>query len=99
MELIDNISNLLGDNLKQTIAPGSRSSNRRVLLFHLRLRGTEKELERIDSLEFIFTSLRLSFPSEVTDGIKKERREFHIPKADARKASTAPSSRSSSRTS
>ncbi|MEQ1531631.1 MAG: SNF2-related protein, partial [Methylococcales bacterium] len=36
---------------------------------------------RVESLEFIFTSPTF-VPNEVTDKIKKERREFHIPKAE-----------------
>lgn len=39
------------------------------------------ELEKIDELSFIFTSPTFT-ASEVTDKIRKERKEFHIPKLD-----------------
>lgn len=41
----------------------------------------KKELESIDSLEFIFASPTF-VPNEVSDKMKKEQREFHIPKAE-----------------
>lgn len=39
------------------------------------------ELEKIDELDFIFTSPTF-VANEVTDKIRKERKEFHIPKLD-----------------
>jgi superfamily II DNA or RNA helicase len=85
MELIDNISNLLGDNLKQTIAPGAKLKIAASCFSIYAFEALKRELERIDSLEFIFTAPTF-IPSEVTDGIKKERREFHIPKAEREKS-------------
>jgi len=41
----------------------------------------KEELEKIDSLEFIFTSPTF-IPDEVTDKIQKQRKEFHIPKLE-----------------
>jgi hypothetical protein len=41
----------------------------------------KEQLEAIDSLEFIFTSPTF-VPDEVTDSVRKARREFHIPKAE-----------------
>ncbi len=38
-------------------------------------------MEKIESLQFIFTSPTF-VPDEVTDKVKKERREFHIPKLE-----------------
>ena len=51
------------------------------MLFDLRVRGLKAELEKIDSLQFIFTSPTF-VPDEVTDRLRKERREFHIPKLE-----------------
>jgi uncharacterized protein YecE (DUF72 family) len=52
------------------------------VLLDVRLRGLEEaELEKIDELSFIFTSPTFT-ASEVTDKIRKERKEFHIPKLD-----------------
>jgi superfamily II DNA or RNA helicase len=39
------------------------------------------EFEKIESLEFIFTAPTF-VPNEVTDKVRKERREFHIPKLE-----------------
>jgi len=41
----------------------------------------KRELEKIESLEFIFTAPTF-IPDEITDKVKKERREFHIPKLE-----------------
>lgn len=81
MEIIDNINHLLGDNLKQTINPGSKLKIAASCFSIYAFEALKKELEGIDELEFIFTSPTF-VPNEVTDKIKKERREFHIPKAE-----------------
>ena len=79
--IIDNINHLLGDNLKQTIKPGSKLKIAASCFSIYAFEALKKELENIASLEFIFTSPTF-VPNEVTDKIKKERREFHIPKAE-----------------
>ena len=81
MEIIDNINHLLGDNLKQTIKPGSKLKIAASCFSIYAFEALKKELENIASLEFIFTSPTF-VPNEVKDKIKKERREFHIPKAE-----------------
>lgn len=81
MEIIDNINHLLGDNLKQTIKQGSKLKIAASCFSIYAFEALKKELENIASLEFIFTSPTF-VPNEVTDKIKKERREFHIPKAE-----------------
>ncbi|CAA9892569.1 Helicase [Candidatus Methylobacter favarea] len=81
MEIIDNINHLLGDNLKQTINTGSKLKIAASCFSIYAFEALKKELENIDSLEFIFTSPTF-VPNEVTDKIKKEQREFHIPKAE-----------------
>ena len=85
MELIDNISNLLGDNLKQTIKPGAKLRIAASCFSIYAYEALKSELERIESLEFIFTSPTF-VPNQVTDSVKKERREFHIPKAGREKS-------------
>jgi len=79
MELIDNISHLLGDDLKQAIRPGGRLKIAASCFSMYAYDALKTELERIDALEFIFTSPTF-VADEVTDKIRKERREFHIPK-------------------
>lgn len=81
MEIIDNISHLLGDNLKQTIKPGSKFKIAASCFSIYAFEALKKELESIEELQFIFTSPTF-VPNEVTDKFKKERREFHIPKAE-----------------
>ncbi|KAB2309544.1 ATP-dependent helicase [Betaproteobacteria bacterium SCN2] len=79
MELIDNISRLLGDDLKQTLKPGSRLKIAASCFSMYAFEALKSELEKIDELKFIFTSPTF-VADEVTDKIRKERREFHIPK-------------------
>jgi hypothetical protein len=81
MEIIDNINHLLGDNLKQTIKPGSRLKIAASCFSIYAFEALKKELESIEQLEFVFTSPTF-VPNEVTDKFKRERREFHIPKAE-----------------
>jgi len=79
MEIIDNINQLLGDNLKRTIAPGSKLRIAASCFSIYAFEALKAELEQIESLEFIFTSPTF-VPTDVTDKLRKEHREFHIPK-------------------
>ena len=81
MELIDNINRLLGDDLKQTIQPGAKLKIAASCFSMYAFEALKTELEKIDELNFIFTSPTFG-ANEVTDKIRKERREFIIPKAD-----------------
>lgn len=81
MELIDNISRLLGDDLKQTLKPGARLKIAASCFSMYAFEALKAELEKIEELNFIFTSPTF-VANEVTDKIRKERREFHIPKVD-----------------
>ena len=81
MELIDNINRLLGDDLKQTLKPGARLKIAASCFSMYAFEALKSELEKIDELKFIFTSPTF-VANEVADKIRKERKEFHIPKAD-----------------
>lgn len=81
MELIDNINRLLGDDLKQTLKPGARLKIAASCFSMYAFEALKVELEKIDELNFIFTSPTF-VANEVTDKIRKEIKEFHIPKAD-----------------
>lgn len=81
MELIDNISRLLGDDLKQTIKPGTRLKIAASCFSMYAFEALKTELEKVEELQFIFTSPTF-VANEVTDKIRKERKEFHIPKVD-----------------
>jgi len=81
MEIIDNITQLLGDNLKQTITKDTKLKIAASCFSIYAYEALKKELEKIDSVEFIFTSPTF-VPNEAIDNIKKERREFFIPKSE-----------------
>ena len=81
MEIIDNISRLLGDDLKRSLKPGARLKVAASCFSMYAYEALKAELEQIEELDFIFTSPTF-LPDEVTDRIRKERREFHIPKLD-----------------
>jgi hypothetical protein len=81
MELIDNINRLLGDDLKQTLEPGARLKIAASCFSMYAFEALKAELENVHELNFIFTSPTF-VANDVTDKIRKERKEFHIPKAD-----------------
>lgn len=81
MELVDNISRLLGDDLKQSLKPGVRLKVAASCFSMYAFEALKTELEKIEGLDFIFTSPTF-VANEVADRIRKERREFHIPKVD-----------------
>ena len=81
MELIDNITRLLGDDLKATLKPKARLKVAASCFSMYAYEVLKAELEKIDELSFIFTSPTFT-ASEVTDKMRKERKEFHIPKLD-----------------
>ncbi|TCO81916.1 SNF2 family DNA or RNA helicase [Plasticicumulans lactativorans] len=81
MELIDNINRLFGDDLKQTLKPDARLKIAASCFSMYAFEALRSELEKIGELNFIFTSPTF-IANEVTDKIRKERKEFHIPKLD-----------------
>lgn len=81
MEIIDNINRLLGDNLKGTLTPGAKLKVAASCFSIYAFEALKAELETVDSLEFIFTAPTF-VPNEVTDHVRRERREFHIPKLE-----------------
>ncbi len=85
MELLDNINHLLGDDLKGTLKPASRLKVAASCFSMYAYEALKTELEKIDSLQFIFTAPTFT-ADEVTDKVTKERREFHIPKLDREKS-------------
>lgn len=81
MEIIDNINQLLGDELKTTIKARAKLRIAASCFSIYAFESLKKELEKVESFEFIFTSPTF-VPHEVADKIKKERREFFIPKLE-----------------
>lgn len=81
MEIIDNINRLFGDDLKQSLRSGAKLKVAASCFSMYAFEALKAELEQIEELDFIFTSPAF-VAEEVTDKIRKERREFHIPKLE-----------------
>ena len=79
MELLDNKTKLLGDDLRSEMSLGSKVKIVASFFSIYAFETLKKELESIDELEFIFPA-----PTFVSEGIKgavkKEAKEFYIPK-------------------
>ena len=80
VKILDNTSQLLGNDLKETIARGSRLKIAASCFSIYAFEALKSELSKAESLQFIFTAPTF-VPEEVTDRLRKERREFFIPKA------------------
>ena len=79
MQVIDNINTLFGEELKSSLTANSKLKVAASCFSMYAFVALKKELSKIDSLEFIFTSPTF-VPDKATDKIKKEHREFYIPK-------------------
>ena len=75
MELINNTSKTLRDDLAVEIQKGSKLSIAAACFSIYAFQELKKELKGIDELRFIFTS-----PTFTTEKAKKEKREFYIPR-------------------
>lgn len=80
MKIIDNTSQLFGDDLKATVGRGVRLKIAASCFSIYAFEALKSELSKIESLQFIFTAPTF-VPMDVTDRLRKERREFFIPKA------------------
>ena len=80
MKIIDNTSLLFGDDLKATVDRGTRLKIAASCFSIYAFEALKAELSKVESLQFIFTAPTF-VPMEVTDRMRKERREFFIPKA------------------
>ncbi len=75
MEIIDNVSKTLRDDLSVELKKGSKLSIAAACFSIYAFQELKKELKNIDELRFIFTS-----PTFTTEKVKKEKREFYIPR-------------------
>ncbi|MGD6730901.1 MAG: helicase-related protein [Pleomorphochaeta sp.] len=75
MELIDNRTKLLKDDLAKELKKGSKLSIAAACFSIYAFQELKKELENIEVLRFIFTS-----PTFISEKAKKEKREFYIPR-------------------
>lgn len=78
-DLINNTSKLLGDDLKKEIKGGSKLRIAASCFSIYAFNALKTELEQIDELKFLFTTPML-IDEQVTDKVKKQQREFFIPK-------------------
>ena len=78
MRIIDNLNELLGDDLKAEVRPGSKLRIAASTFSIFAFEALRKDLERIGELDFIFTSPSF-VTANATDRLPKERREFFIP--------------------
>jgi len=84
MQILDNINNLWGDDLRQTLKSGAKLKIAASCFSIYAYEALKKELNKIESLEFIFTSPAF-VADEVTDKVNREQREFIIPKQQREK--------------
>jgi hypothetical protein len=80
MEIIDNVNALLGDDLRKAIRPGAKVRIAASTFSIFAFEALKKELSKVESLDFIFTSPTF-VAAKATDRLPKERREFFIPQA------------------
>jgi len=75
MEVFNNTTRIVKDDLVQVITPGSRISIAAACFSIYAYQELKQQLSKIDSLRFIFTS-----PTFVTEKSPKEKQEFYIPR-------------------
>lgn len=75
MEIINNTTKTLRDDLKNELKRGSKLSIAAACFSIYAFQELKQELLDIDELRFIFTS-----PTFTTEKVKKEKREFYIPR-------------------
>ena len=75
MELINNITKTLRDDLSVEIQHGSKVSIAAACFSIYAFQELKSQLKDIDELRFIFTS-----PTFITEKPRKEKREFYIPR-------------------
>ncbi len=79
LEIINNTSHKLGDDLKLALKDGDRLKVAASCFSIFAFEALKGELSKLEKLEFIFTAPTF-VPEAATDGVKRERREFFIPK-------------------
>lgn len=79
LDIINNTSKLLGDDLRKEIRDGSRLRIAASCFSIYAYAALKAELEKIDELKFLFTTPTF-IDEQVSDKLRKEKREFYIPK-------------------
>lgn len=74
MKIFDNITDIVRDDLKETIKDGSKVSIAAACFSMYAYKELKNQLEQIDEFRFIFTS-----PTFIKEKAEKQKREFYIP--------------------
>ncbi|GGI45826.1 superfamily II DNA or RNA helicase [Agromyces flavus] len=85
MRIIDNLNELLGDDIKSEIKPGSKLRIAASTFSIFAYEALKVELSQIDELEFVFTAPSFT-AATATDKPAAERRQFFIPNDPRRDA-------------
>lgn len=75
MEIFDNITKVVRDDLKEKIKPRSRVSIAAACFSMYAYKELKSQLEKVDEFRFIFTS-----PTFIKEKVEKQKREFYIPR-------------------
>jgi len=75
MKIFDNIADIVRDDLKLTIKPGSMVSVAAACFSMYAYKELKSQLEQVKNFRFIFTS-----PTFITEKAEKQKREFYIPR-------------------
>ena len=75
IKVIDNVSNILRDDLAETVHRGDKVSIAAAYFSMYAYRELKNQLENVDEFRFIFTS-----PTFIKEKEAKQRREFYIPR-------------------
>lgn len=81
MDVFNNTTKVVKDDLVEKITSGSRVSIAAACFSIYAFQALEKQLRSVESLRFIFTS-----PTFIAEKTKKERREFYIPRLKREKS-------------
>ena len=75
MKIFDNVTEIVRDDMEQTIKRGSKVSIAAACFSMYAYNVLKKQLESVDEFRFIFTS-----PTFITEKAEKQKREFYIPR-------------------
>lgn len=82
LRIVDNTTTLLGDDLKSELSGASKFRVAAACFSIYAFDALKTELSELKEFEFIFTTPTFT-PNGAIDRIKKEKREFFIPKGRA----------------
>jgi hypothetical protein len=85
VRIIDNVNELLGDDLKAEMRPGSKVRVAASTFSIYAFEALKAELNNVGELDFIFTSPSFN-PTRATDKPTPERRQFFIPRDPVRES-------------